>query len=187
MIDRTFDSAVPDSSRRTAVRFERAVGWLAAAAAAVAGALVLGLVLLFAYEVVLRTFFNRGTGLADQVAAYAMPAITFLSLAYTLHADGHVKVDVLVSRLSARWQSRLELVTDALSLAVCAALTWYTALTVLGSYRDGTRSFAAVWTFPEYLPQFVMPIGLLLLALQMSLLLFRRRKRERDAGERERS
>src|SRR3546814_13034056 len=35
---------------------------------------------------------------------------------------------------------------------------------VIDNYESGTRSFSTVLTFPEYIPQVTMPIGLLILA-----------------------
>lgn len=127
--------------------------------------LVLAMVLLFAYEVALRTFFKTSTGFADQASAYAMALITFLSLAYTQVMGGHVDADILVAKLSPRWRSRLGAVTDALSMIVAAALLWSSITTVLNSLKEGTKEMIGLWIVPNYLPQLIMPLGLGLLVL----------------------
>lgn len=160
-------------------RLDAAMSCLSVAGGVAAGALVFALVLLFAYEVSMRTVFNKSLGFVDQLAAYAMPAIAFLSLAYTMRAEAHVKVELLINHLSPLWHARLERLTDFLTALVCLALTWYSAAHVIQLYEGGDRSFASVWTFPEYIPQSVVPLGLALLGLQ--LLFSKRRGRAHDA------
>ena len=71
----------------------RAGGPLAAAAAglrgaamAVSGAAVVGMMALVTFEVLLRTFANRSTLVADEMAGYLLVAMTFLGLAPSLRA-----------------------------------------------------------------------------------------------------
>lgn len=129
--------------------------------------LVLGMVLLFAYEVVLRVFFKSATGFADQASAYAMAAITYFSLAHTFRVGGHVDADILTSQLSDPWRRRLAVVTGILTVVVTAVFLWSAIGTVSRSFADEDRAMIGLWYFPVYLPQIVMPVGLALLLLQM--------------------
>ncbi len=160
--------------------FARAVAWLSRAANLVAQALVLLMVLLFAYEVMLRTVFRESTGFADQLSAYALAAITFLSLAHTLRMGGHVHADLLVSRLGERWRRRFEIATDLLCVVTTAVLLWSAVGTVIRTYDDAERSMIGLWFFPTYLPQLIMPIGLALLTCQGIAGFVHRRPVQRD-------
>jgi TRAP-type C4-dicarboxylate transport system permease small subunit len=95
-----------------------------------------------------------------------MPIIMFLSAAHTLARNGHVVVDAFVRTLSSRARARLELVTDAMSVVLLLAVTSIASGVVFQSWRTGYRTFSTVLTFPEYIPQIVMPVGLALLTLQ---------------------
>lgn len=127
---------------------------------------VILLSLVFVYEVVARRVFQSPTGFANQLAAYGMPFIMFLSAAHTLAGKGHVMVDAFVRILSSRTRARLEIVTDALSVVLLAAITVIACGVVYHSWSTGYKTFATVITFPEYIPQLVMPVGLALLTLQ---------------------
>lgn len=66
--------------------------------------IVFGALCLVLAEVVTRYFFNRPLGLADEFGGYALVAITFLGLAYTLKEKAHVRVTMVVDRLPPQGQ-----------------------------------------------------------------------------------
>lgn len=146
---------------------------------ALACALVVLMALAFGYEVSARYLFDDPTGFVNQFAAYSMPIITFLGAARTLRINGHVSVDIVTTRLPPRLRARIAAVMDSLSVVVLALVTIFASMTVLESYSYGTRSFATAVTFPEFIPQIVMPVGLLLLLLEqlrLTVLAWRRAK-----------
>jgi TRAP-type C4-dicarboxylate transport system permease small subunit len=120
----------------------------------------------FIYEVIARRVFGNPTGFANQLAAYGMPLIMFLSAAYTLERGGHVIVDAFVRTLKPKPLAKLEIVTDAMSVVLLLAVTVITTGVVVQSWQTGYRTFSTVLTFPEYIPQIVMPVGFALLTLQ---------------------
>lgn len=126
---------------------------------------------IFVYEVVARLVFNRPTGFANQLAAYGMPWIAYLAAARTLATNGHVAVDAFVLKLSRKSRARLEIATDTLSVLLLLVVTWIACGVVFESSQSGYRAFSTAFTFPEYLPQIVMPVGLALLTLQQLALL----------------
>ena len=132
-------------------------------AESIAAFLVLMIAALICYEVVARYLFGNPTGFANQMAAYAMPFIAFLAAAATLGKNAHVAVDVLVNLLSEMSRLKLRIFTEALSVALLAAVTWMAVLEVHDNWISGTKAFSTVLTFPEYIPQIIMPIGLMLL------------------------
>ena len=168
----TVSKQYPDEADRSArqVSADGGFGALTRCAARLANAAAIWLVILvsvvFMYEVVARRIFQSPTGFANQLAAYGMPFIMFLSAAHTLARKGHVVVDAFVRTLSARTQARLEVVMDALSVPLLVAVTAIACGVVYQSWSAGYRTFATVVTFPEYIPQIVMPVGLALLTLQ---------------------
>jgi len=131
----------------------------------VADYLVLLLVALFAYELVARNLFGAPTGFADQLAAYALPAITFLAFARSLRPGGHVTVSVLTDRVGPRAKVLLGRLSLLLESLVCAAIALLSAHAVIEAYRDGVREFVGQVLVHEYLPLLVIPVGFLLAAI----------------------
>jgi C4-dicarboxylate transporter, DctQ subunit len=156
-------------------------------AAAISFTIVLAVT--FIYEVIARRIFGHPTGFANQLAAYGMPFIMFLSAAYTLARNGHVMVDAFIRTLNPKTRGKLEIFTDAISVILLFAVTAIVTGVVIQSWRMGYRTFATVMTFPEYIPQIVMPLGLALLTLQQiatligSIRTHGRRKRETILSE----
>lgn len=134
----------------------------------IAVSFVILLAAVFAYEVTARTLFNSPTGYANQLAAYGMPFITYLAAARTLEMGAHVNVDAFVTRLSERRRMQLEVVMEALSVILIAALTVIGLLVVRESWESGYKAFSTSVTFPEFIPQMVMPLGLAVLCLQQA-------------------
>ena len=129
----------------------------------IAAILVLMIAGLIGYEVIARYLFGNPTGFANQIAAYGMPFIAFLAAAATLGKNAHVTVDALVDALSKKNRQKLEPVTELISLLLLTGVTGMAVLEVHDNWLSGTRDFSTVLTFPEFLPQIVMPFGLALL------------------------
>lgn len=127
---------------------------------------VILLAAVFVYEVVARLAFNSPTGFANQLAAYGMPVIAYLAAARTLARNGHVNVDAFIVKLSPTGRARLEIGTEAISLILLVAVTWIASSVVFESWQTGYKAFSTAITFPEYVPQLVMPVGLALLTVQ---------------------
>lgn len=149
--------------------FATAVGAIGRTANSIAVLFTLALAAVFIYEIVARVVFNRPTGFANQLSAYGMPFIAYLAAARTLASDGHVSVDFFVLKLRPAARTKLEIGTDAFSVVLLAAITCIAFAVVLDAWRTGYRAFSTSFTFPEYLPQLVMPVGLLVLTLQQGV------------------
>jgi TRAP-type C4-dicarboxylate transport system permease small subunit len=121
--------------------------------------LVLGLMVLFAYEVVARYLFGKPTGFANQAGAYMTAFIMALGAGFTLLKGGHVAVDVITSRLNRRIVRPVTFVNECIGLLVAAALCYFSFVTVLQTYERGTVEFASTYRVSEYLPQIAMPVG----------------------------
>jgi len=156
-------SASPSPARSDHSSSKRSLQRCGSLFEAIAAFLVLMLAALIGYEVIARYVFSKPTGFANQIAAYAMPVIAFFAAGATLGKKAHVAVDAFVNLLSERSKERLALVTELLSLAIIAIVAWISVLEVMDNMETGTRAFSTVFTFPEYIPQIAMPVGLVIL------------------------
>jgi TRAP-type C4-dicarboxylate transport system permease small subunit len=151
----------------------RAGGPLAAAAAglrgaamAVSGVAVVGMMALVTFEVLLRTFANRSTLVADEMAGYLLVAMTFLGLAPSLRGGAFIRIDTYRDRLRGGARRALEVALVAVALAYAITVDWYLWDLLAGTWRLGTTSIQVSRT-PLWIPQAVMAVGGLLLILEL--------------------
>ena len=113
-----------------------------------------------------------GTGLGLTIPSYAdftgffLAASTFLALAYTLRAGGHIRVTLLLGRLPERGQRAFEIVVVTIALAMSAYASWYVILLVAESIEFGDRSSGMV-SVPLWLPQLPVALGLIILTIAL--------------------
>ncbi len=128
------------------------------------GWVVFAMMLLVAFNVAMRYIVGRPLVWGEDVAAFLLVAIIFGSLGYTALHGGHIRVDVLIVKLSPRKQKVVRLVVDVLSLGVLVVFTWQAYSYVLGSFLND-RVIRALYEYPAYLPQAMIPLGLTLFCL----------------------
>ncbi len=140
-------------------------------AGAIAALSILGICLVVSGQVLLNILARiGGPGWSYTIPSYAdfsgffLATATFMALAYTLRAGGHIRVNLLVGHLPARPRWLLELLTLALGAVMAGYATYYTASLLGESYRYGDMSPGIV-AIPLWIPQLGMVAGLGLLAL----------------------
>ena len=103
---------------------------------------------------------------ADDLASYALVATSFLALAYTLKAGGHIRVALLLRRLPPRPRRRAEIGALALGTAITLYFAWFALELTWLSWRFGDMS-QGVLPIPLWLPQSVMALGLVVFAVAL--------------------
>lgn len=107
----------------------------------------------------------------DAYAGYCMAASAFLALATTLRRGEHIRVSLVLDRLSAAGRRRLDIFCHLIALAVSAELAWYSIRLVRQSYAFNDISTGLDAT-PLWIPQLGMAIGTTVLVLAFMLELF---------------
>lgn len=149
----------------------RAAGGLAAFFIVAIVGLVFAQVCLNLADKIGAAFFGAGLGMT--IPSYAdftgffLAAATFLALAYTLRAGGHIRVTLLLGRLPAGAQRIFESAVVFVALAMSAFATWYIILLVHESIEFGDRSSGMV-SVPLWLPQLPVALGLVVLTLALA-------------------
>ncbi|UXX84285.1 TRAP transporter small permease [Roseovarius pelagicus] len=98
---------------------------------------------------------------------FFLAASTFLALAYCLRAGGHIRVTLVLGRLSKGAQRAFEMLVTAIALMMSAYATWYMALLVAESLEYGDRSSGMV-SVPIWIPQLPVALGLGILTLALA-------------------
>ncbi len=97
---------------------------------------------------------------------FFLAAASFLALAATLRAGGHIRVTLLTSRLGGALGRVVEAFAVALAAAATLYFTWFTGLLVLESHTYGDMSSGMV-AAPIWIPQSAMLVGLAVLGVAL--------------------
>lgn len=138
-----------------------------------AGGCIVAICLLVSAQIVLNglgrafpgTFPTTIPSYAD-FAGFMLAAATFLALAHTLRAGGHVRVTLLTQALPRRAGIAADAAVLLLGLGLSGAVAWYMAALTLESLHYGDMSTGIV-PVPLALPQAVATAGLILLCVAL--------------------
>ena len=127
---------------------------------------MLSIVTLILVEIVLRTFFNSSTMISDEYSGYLMVTMVMLGLSYTLAEGSHIRITILSERLKGRAAQSLDLVATLIAATLCGYALYHSLWMVQDTYSYQILADSISET-PLYLPQILIPVGLLLLELQL--------------------
>ncbi len=130
-----------------------------------AGLLMMFSLITVCIDVILRYFFNRPTGWVLQFSEYILLYIPFLAAAYVLREERHIRIDIVLNRLSRRAQSLTNMVTSILGFSVLSVLTYYGTWITHDFYVRNVPTLKYL-KMPEFLVIMVIPLGCGLFALQ---------------------
>ncbi len=136
-------------------RVGRAVTWL-----------VLAATLISAANALARYGFNLSSNAWLEIQWYLFGAIVLLAAGYTLKHNGHVRIDVIYGRFSARARAWIDLLGELLFLLpLCGLMTWLAFPGFVESLQSGETSPDAggLLRWPVRL---LIPLGFALLGLQ---------------------
>ncbi len=124
----------------------------------ISAALILFMMLSVVYDVIARLAFHAPTLWVIDINEYLLVYVTFIPAAWILQRDGHVKVEIVVSRLQPRTQRVMGVVTDLVGLFYCAILTWEGWLVARDALAKGYR-FSTALSFPQFPVFVIIPLG----------------------------
>lgn len=149
-------TVLADRIDRLNVAIGRAVAWL-----------VLAVVLLQFALVVARYLFGLGSIWLTETVIYAHAALFMLAAAWTLHASGHVRVDIFYADASARTRARADLIGALLLLLpFMLVLLWLSVPYAARSWAIFEHSQEASGLPLVFVLKTLIPLFALLMALQ---------------------
>ena len=103
---------------------------------------------------------------ASDFAGFCLAASSFLALAYTFRAGGHIRVTLVLQRIPQRWRRGCDLASLAIAASLVGYFAWYTVGLVQDSwhYNDLSEGLVPV---PLWIPQSAMAAGLIVLAIAL--------------------
>ena len=149
-------TGVADRIDRLNAAIGRAAAWL-----------VLVVVLLQFGLVVARYLFGLGSARLTEAVIYAHAAVFMLAAAWTLHAGGHVRVDVFYAEASARTKARIDLAgAILLLLPFMLVLLWLSVPYAARSWAILEHSQEASGLPLVFVLKTLIPVFAVLMALQ---------------------
>jgi TRAP-type C4-dicarboxylate transport system permease small subunit len=129
--------------------------------------------LVLTYSVVIKVF-TLSADWQDEMAAFLLLGVTFLSSAWVQSTRGHVAIEALSSILPPR-VNRIRLwFCDLVSLLFCGFFAWK-SWTLLHEAIDEHQVTGSAWAPPLWIPYSMMTVGMALLTLQIALQMLRLR------------
>ena len=117
-------------------------------------------------EIIARKFFNYGFMFVLEVSSYLLAASWFLSAAYTLRTNGHVRVNLFINILNDRVSRIIDIVATILGIGLCVVLFRAVFILASDSFFFQKTSFSPLRA-PLYIPQSFIAFGMFLMLLQM--------------------
>ena len=136
----------------------------------ISGWLAVVLMVLIFIEVSMRYITGRPPMVADEFGGYLLVGITMIGLAYTLKEKGHVRVEMVVDRVSLKTRKWMRVISLSLATVFTPFLIFGSYELVAFSHRLGAKSSTWVRTLQE-IPQSILIIGTILLFLQLIVML----------------
>jgi TRAP-type mannitol/chloroaromatic compound transport system permease small subunit len=104
------------------------------------------------------------TRVTDEISGYMLVLAATWGLAYTLKAEGHVRIDVLLPYMPRRLRAAMDFIAMVCMGVFAGILSWKIWGLVLDSLASGIRSSTYLLT-PLYIPQGILGVGFSLLSL----------------------
>ena len=131
----------------------------------ICGFWIIGLTFLVVLDVTLRYFFSSPIPGGVEATELILPYIVFLGLSYTLHVDGHVRVNILLNKFPRFFRNSAETLDCLIGIAFFGCLTYFGALHFWESFRILEFMMAPI-KLPWWVGKFSMPLGTLAITLR---------------------
>jgi TRAP-type C4-dicarboxylate transport system permease small subunit len=124
------------------------------------------MILLAAYQVIARNFFDTGILWGDALVRVLVLWVTFIGATIASRNDEHIRIDLLTRFTSVRSSLWLDRFRSLFTAFVAGVFAWFSFEFVRLDYEDGITAFASV---PAWVCELVMPLGAGLICLRYLL------------------
>lgn len=149
---------------------QRAANVLLTALGITAGVMLIASVGVNFANIIGRYFLSVSLSWAEEAMLFLMIGCVFLGAGPVGWMGRHIRMDVVVTLLPRRVRMAFDLLSDLVTIATCIALAIFAwpVMTMLAELDQRSESA----NIPMVIPQSVLPVGLLLMALLIAIRLF---------------
>ncbi|MCF7886265.1 MAG: TRAP transporter small permease [Candidatus Marinimicrobia bacterium] len=129
--------------------------------------LLMSTIVLFTFaQVVLRNFLSIHLTELENIVRSEVLWIAFIGAVLTSLRGRHISIDILPRYLKGRAKKILAIVLDLSAMTICLILAWYSTKFIQLEISLGTTVGLNI---PAWIPELILPIGFILLALSFPL------------------
>ncbi|MEZ5549476.1 MAG: TRAP transporter small permease [Pseudomonadales bacterium] len=128
--------------------------------------LLCAMILVAAYQVIARNFFDSGVLWGDSMVRVLVLWVTFVGATIASRNDEHIRMDLLSRFIKPGFEEVLRRFRSLFTSIIAAVFAWYSLQFVLLDYEDGVIAFAGI---PAWVCESVMPFGGALISLRYLL------------------
>jgi TRAP-type mannitol/chloroaromatic compound transport system permease small subunit len=150
-----------------------ALDWIIDRIGRITGWCALAIVLVMAYNVLLRYLFRTGSVAMQELEWHLMAPICMLGLSYAILKDGHVQVDILYGHMPERMRRVIDFISTVLVVIVVFILLKLSIPYVEQSYRIGEKSPDPGGLTNRWILKSMLPLGFGLLLVQSTAAMLR--------------
>ncbi len=146
--------------------YDRILHVITKAAGIIAGLLVLFTGFMIVYEVICRGAFNAPTEWVMEISTYCVVVAGFLGMGVAYASKKHIHVDIVMSKLSPKVRCYVEIFTGIIGLFysfIFMQQAWEMTMFSLEINNCAPTTLST----PLWIPQMAMPVGMLVLLLQI--------------------
>lgn len=121
------------------------------------------MILLAAYQVIARNFFDTGLLWGDALVRVLVLWVTFIGATIASRNDEHIRIDLLTRFTGERSSIWLDRFRSLFTAFIAGVFAWYSYEFVRLDYEDGILAFASV---PAWVCELIMPVGAALICLR---------------------
>lgn len=144
--------------------------------------ILLAMMLVIVADVALRNLalpgLPQGLAWSNEISELMLYLITMCIAPWLLRQGQHIRVDIMLQAIPRGAAWALEWVGDAIGLACCIVIAWYGAKATIDSYVSEALNIKTLVT-PEWWSLAPLPIGFVLLAVEMLFRMHRLARAER--------
>lgn len=135
--------------------------------AALAAAILVGMVTIILVEIVFR-FFSRSTHMADALVSYGLAASTFLSIGWALESDSMIRVTLVRRRVGRKTLGVLDFFAIVSTLFISSLLVVFGYFSMVRNYLGGRMS-EHYFQIPLWIPDAIFIVGFVAMIIQLGV------------------
>lgn len=149
---------------------DRTLGALSLALMSVAGAAILGMMLLVVLDVTLKYLLSQPIpGTLEMVSYYGMAACAFLPFAYVQRSGQHIAMTLVVDRLPAKARERWGVVVNLVCAAYLLVFAWASGAEAIDATGISESTSAIIFEIHIWPARWCVPVATATMALAMIL------------------
>ncbi|RFU71471.1 TRAP transporter small permease [Peribacillus saganii] len=147
------------------IYLDKTIGWIEKVFIIIASILLIAMVAIICLSVFGRFLFNNPFAWSVEISEYMMVFITFFTASWILKNDGHVKLEIFVSKLNKSVQMYALIIAAVVGAIACSLLAWF-SFNITINYFQRDIVLLKIIDMPHFIVIAPIFLGSLVMALR---------------------